>query len=48
MKIAKAIKIRVILVSQPVKVNGKRHQRVAIYYNTIRLWTAPELKTLER
>ena len=37
-----------ILVSQPVKVDGKRHQRVDIYYNTIGLWTAPEPETLEQ
>jgi hypothetical protein len=37
-----------IVVSQPVKVDGKRHQRVDIHYNTIGLWTAPEPETLER
>ena len=37
-----------ILVSQPVKVDGKRHQRVDIYYSTIGLWTAPEPETLEQ
>ena len=34
--------------SQPEKVDGKRHQRVDIYYSTIGLWTAPEPETLER
>ena len=37
-----------IVVSQPVKVEGKRHQRVDIHCNTIGLWTAPEPETLER
>ena len=37
-----------IVVSQPVKVEGKRHQRVDIHYNTIGLWVAPEPETLER
>ena len=37
-----------IVVSKPDKVDGKRHQRVDIYYNTIGLWVAPEPETLER
>ena len=37
-----------ILVSQPVKVDGKHHQWVDIHYNIIGLWTAPEPETLER
>lgn len=37
-----------IVVSKPDKLNGKRHQRVDIYYNTIGLWTAPEPETLEQ
>ena len=37
-----------IVVSQPVKVDGKRHQKVDIHYNTIGLWVAPEPETLER
>ena len=37
-----------IVVSKPEKVDGKRHQRVDIYYSTIGLWTAPEPETLER
>lgn len=37
-----------IVVSKPDKLNGKRHQRVDIYYNTIGLWVAPEPETLER
>ena len=37
-----------IVVSKPEKIDGKRHQRVDIYYNTIGLWTAPEPETLEQ
>ena len=37
-----------IVVSQSIKVEGKRYQRVDIHYNTIGLWTAPEPETLER
>lgn len=40
--------IEKIVVSKPDKLNGKRHQRVDIYYNTIGLWVAPEPETLER
>ena len=36
-----------IVVSKPEKIDGKRHQRVDIYYSTIGLWTAPESETLE-
>ena len=37
-----------IVVSKPEKIDGKRHQRVDIYYSTIGLWTAPDLETLEQ
>ncbi len=37
-----------IVVSKPEKVDGKRHQRVDIHYNTIGLWVAPEPETLEQ
>ncbi len=37
-----------IVVSKPDKLNGKRHQRVDIHYNTIGLWVAPESEMLER
>lgn len=37
-----------IIVSKPEKVDGKRRQRVDIYYNTIGLWVAPEPETLEQ
>ena len=37
-----------IVVSKPEKIDGKRHQKVDIYYSTIGLWTAPEPETLER
>jgi len=37
-----------IVVSKPDKVDGKRHQRVDIHYNTIGLWVAPEPETLEQ
>lgn len=40
--------IEKIVVSQPEKVDGKRHQAVDIYYNTIGLWIAPEPETLEQ
>ena len=40
--------IEKIVVSQPEKVNGKRHQTVDIYYNTIGLWIAPGPETLEQ
>ena len=40
--------IEEIVVSKPEKVNGKRRQRVDIYYNTIGLWVAPEPETLEQ
>ena len=40
--------IEKIVVSQPEKVDGKRHQTVDIYYNTIGLWAAPEPETLEQ
>ena len=36
------------VLSKPEKIDGKRHQRVDIYYNTIGLWTAPEPETLEQ
>ena len=37
-----------IVVSKPEKIDGKRHQKVDIYYSTIGLWTAPEPETLEQ
>ena len=37
-----------IVVSKPEKLNGMRHQRVDIHYNTIDLWAAPKPETLER
>ena len=40
--------IEKIVVSKPDKINGKRHQKVDIYYNTIGLWVAPEPETLEQ
>ena len=40
--------IEKIVVSKPEKIDGKRHQRVDIYYNTIGLWVAPEPETLEQ
>lgn len=39
--------IEKIVVSSPKKLNGKRHQTVGIYYNTIGLWTVPEPEELE-
>ena len=38
--------IEKIVVFKPEKVDGKRHQRMDIYYSTIGLWTAPEPETL--
>lgn len=40
--------IEKIVVSKPEKIDGKRHQRVDIYYSTIGLWTAPEPEMLEQ
>lgn len=40
--------IEKIVVSKPEKVDGKRRQRVDIYYNTIGLWYAPEPGEMER
>lgn len=40
--------IEKIVVSQPEKVESKRHQTVDIYYNTIGLWIAPGPETLEQ
>lgn len=40
--------IEKVVVSKPEKVDGKRHQRVDIYYSTIGLWCAPEPEVLER
>ena len=37
-----------IVVSKPDKLNGKRHQKVDIYYNTIGLWMAPEPEIMEQ
>ena len=39
--------IEKIVVSKPEKVDGKRRQRVEIYYNTIGLWVAPGPETLD-
>ena len=36
-----------IVVSKPDKLNGKRHQRVDIHYNTIGLWCAPSPEEME-
>ena len=40
--------IEKIVVSQAVKVEGKRHQRVDIHYNTIGLWCAPSPAEMEK
>ena len=40
--------IEKIVVSKPDKVNGKRHQRVDIHYNTIGLWCAPPPEEMEQ
>jgi len=40
--------IEKIVVSKPEKVDGKRRQRVDIYYNTIGIWYAPEPEEMER
>ncbi len=40
--------IEKIVVYQPDKVDGKRRQRVDVYYNTIGLWSAPEPEALEQ
>ena len=40
--------IEKIVVSKPDKLNGKRHQRVDIYYNTIGLWCAPSPEEMEK
>ncbi len=40
--------IEKIVVSRPDNLNGKRHQQVDIYYNTIGLWAAPDPKVLEQ
>lgn len=37
-----------IIVSKPEKVDGKRRQRVDIYYSTIGLWVAPDPEELEQ
>ena len=37
-----------IMVSKPEKVDGKRRQRVDIYYNTIGLWCAPAPEEMEK
>jgi hypothetical protein len=39
--------IEKIVVSKPETVDGKRHQTVDIYYNTIGLWHLPNLEKLE-
>lgn len=40
--------IEKIVVFKPEKVDGKRRQRVDIYYNTIGIWYAPEPGEMER
>ena len=40
--------IQKIVVSKPDKVDGKRHQRVDIHYNTIGLWCAPSPEEMEK
>lgn len=40
--------IEKIVVSKPEKVDGKRRQRVDIYYSAIGLWAAPDPEELER
>ena len=40
--------IEKIVVSKPEKVDGKRYQRVDIYYSTIGLWTAPGARVFGR
>ena len=40
--------IEKIVVSKPDKVDGKRHQRVDIHYNTIGLWCAPSPEEMEK
>ena len=40
--------IEKIVVSKPDKVDGKRHQRVDIHYNTIGLWCAPPPEEMEK
>ena len=37
-----------IVVSKPEKIDGKRHQRVDIHYNTIGLWCAPPPEEMEK
>ena len=37
-----------IVVSKPDKVDGKRHQRLDIHYNTIGLWCAPSPEEMEK
>ena len=40
--------IEKIVVFKPDKVDGKRHQRVDIHYNTIGLWCAPSPEEMEK
>jgi hypothetical protein len=40
--------IEKIVVSKPEKIDGKRHQTVDIYYNTIGLWYLPTPEKLEQ
>ena len=40
--------IEKIVVSKPDKVDGERHQRVDIQYNTIGLWCAPSPEEMEK
>ena len=40
--------IEKIVVSKPNTVDGKRHQRVDVHYNTIGLWCAPSPEEMEK
>ncbi len=40
--------IEKIVVHSPERIDGKRHQTVDIYYNTIGLWTVPDAEKLEQ
>ena len=40
--------IEKIVVHSPERIDGKRHQTVDIYYNTIGLWTVPDVEKLEQ
>ena len=40
--------IEKIVVSRPETMDGKRHQTVDIYYNSIGLWSVPDPETMEQ